>query len=395
MSKKQSLEEIRAGIFAVTLVLIGLALISAIALDFVSSLIGEKSYVFLSRVQKEDVVPEKKPLTKILEEILASAGIPGGAIRQTEDTVGRPLFEVRVSLDTYREIEPSVDQNIRSEGIDFLERVEGVQAGREEFLWRLTAESGEEAGVLFICPVEPVAIAEVPPKKALIKKPSRGQVALIIDDMGNNLDTLKDILGLDRPVTVAILPYSPFARETAEIAHANDLEILLHLPLESMNNSNHTAYETDGMILAGMSDEEIRLAVEDHLDLVPFVRGVNNHMGSKSTTETRLMRSILARLKEKGLFFVDSRTTAQSIAFEEARRMGLPSTERDVFLDADEDRTMIRSRLLQLFQTAQRRGKAVGIGHPFPETMAVLKENFHLLEDYNLEAVFISKILEK
>jgi polysaccharide deacetylase 2 family uncharacterized protein YibQ len=217
-------------------------------------------------------------------------------------------------------------------------------------------------------------------------------VALIIDDMGNSLEVLNDILSLDEPVTIAILPFSTFARETAEIAHDNNREVLLHLPLESQNNDG-VSYPTDGMILAGMSEDETLRILRDNLTQIPFVSGVNNHMGSRLTAEAPVMRTILGFLKERNLFFVDSRTTAQSVAFNEAVRMGIPAASRDVFLDADEDRRMILSRLLELFRVAQRKGAAVGICHPFPETLKVLKENFYLLREYNLRAVPVSRII--
>jgi polysaccharide deacetylase 2 family uncharacterized protein YibQ len=195
-------------------------------------------------------------------------------------------------------------------------------------------------------------------------------------------------------VTVAVLPYSTFARETAEIAHARNLEVLLHLPLESLNNHDD-AYGSEGMILSGMATDEILWILDEDLGEVPFIKGVNNHMGSRLTTDAAVMRTILGVLKRRGLFFVDSRTTSQTVAYEEALRMGVPAAMRDVFLDADEDRGMIRSRLLELFRTARNKGSAVGICHPFPETLKVLKEDFGLLREYGLEAVSVSKLLTR
>jgi hypothetical protein len=116
-------------------------------------------------------------------------------------------------------------------------------------------------------------------------------------------------------------------------------------------------------------------------------------MGSRFTAERDLMRTVLLPLKMKGLFFVDSRTISNSVALDEARKMGIPSTERDVFLDADEDRGMIRGRLIELFQKARKNGYAVGICHPFPETLAVLKSSFFLLDSYGLEAVPVSRLV--
>jgi polysaccharide deacetylase 2 family uncharacterized protein YibQ len=193
-------------------------------------------------------------------------------------------------------------------------------------------------------------------------------------------------------VTVSVLPFSAQAAETARIAHENGLEVLLHLPLESVNNHEAMA-NTEGMILAMMTEPAIVAAFEASFDRVPFAAGVNNHMGSRFTADRDLMRTVLRLIKARGLFFVDSRTTAKTVALDEARRMGIPATERDVFLDADEDRGRIRGRLIELLQRARKKGRAVGICHPFPETLAVLKSSLFLLDSYNLEAVPVSKLV--
>ncbi|MGA2361469.1 MAG: divergent polysaccharide deacetylase family protein [Candidatus Aminicenantales bacterium] len=238
---------------------------------------------------------------------------------------------------------------------------------------------------------EPTPTLKEPPPA---KKRIRGYVALIVDDMGNSLEVLNDILSLKEPITVSVLPYSQYAQETARLAHENGLEVLLHLPLESLNNHD-AATDTEGMIMAAMSPNEIVQAFETSLARVPFVDGVNNHMGSKFTADATLMRMLLAPMKDKGLLFVDSRTTAQTVAYDEALGMGIPALKRDVFLDADADRSRIRGRLIELFKTAQKKGKAVGICHPFPETVQVLKSSFRLFEKYNLEAVPVSHLVGK
>jgi len=226
------------------------------------------------------------------------------------------------------------------------------------------------------------------------RKAPRGEVALIIDDMGYSLEALDDIIRLGEPITISILPYGPETQETARLAHANNLEVLLHLPLESLNDHEADA-DTPGMILSNMSPEEIAQSFEASLARVPFAAGVNNHMGSKFTADGALMRTLLAPVKEKGLFFVDSRTSSQSVAYAEAIRMGVPAAERNVFLDADADRSLIRSRLIELFKLAQKKGRAVGICHPFPETLAMLQADFRLFESYGLEVVPVSRLVHR
>ena len=237
---------------------------------------------------------------------------------------------------------------------------------------------------------------EAPPKEAPAKPGKRwsGQVALIVDDMGNSMEALDTILSLKEPVTIAILPYTPHAQETATAAHGHDLEVLLHLPLESVNN-HETSTDTEGMITGAMSPDEIVQSFEASLARVPYADGVNNHMGSKFTADAGLMRTLLVPIKEKGLLFVDSRTSAQTVAYEEARRMGVPAVERNVFLDADADRSRIHDRLVELFKLARKNGRAVGICHPYPETLEMLRTSFRQFADYSLEVVPVSRLVKK
>lgn len=221
-----------------------------------------------------------------------------------------------------------------------------------------------------------------------------GKVALVVDDMGNSLEALDTLLGLAEPITVSVLPYGEYAGETASIAHGRGLEVLLHLPLESLNN-HESESNTRGLILSGMNEESIRALVEEDLERVPFIRGVNNHMGSKVTADESLMRIVLEPIKRRGLFFLDSRTSGKSVAYDVARSMGIPTAYRQVFLDADGNSRLIKERLLELFRLARRDGRAIGICHPYPETLQTLKDNFHLLESYGLKAVFASDLATK
>ncbi len=379
-------------IFLVALLLIIAALLSAVALDFISRGRGEKSYLFPIKKREAEILPPARTLSGILSEGLTAAGAPAASVEGRRDPQGRFKLEVRIPLALYEETHTFLERWLSGEGVEILDRRREEGEGRVEVYWLARSQDGTEATILFICPVPPPP--EAPAKKPAGKKPGTGRVALIMDDMGNSLEVLNDLLGLGESLTIAILPFSTFARETAEIAHANGLEVLLHLPLESQNNHN-SSYSMEGLILADMAEPEIRRILAADLEGIPFAQGVNNHMGSRFTATAPVMKTVLGFLKERNLFFVDSRTTAQSVAYAEAVRMGVPAAARDVFLDADEDRAMIRSRLVELFRTAQNRGKAVGIGHPFPETIKVLKEDFGLLGEYNLEAVPVSRLFDK
>jgi uncharacterized protein len=396
----------------VTSVMTAAALVSAVLLDYIGARKGGPSYIFAAAKkepavtaaparapgmvpsEKPEAKAKEKPAPKTIEEAvaasLAAAGVSEDTVLPLKDARGRPLFEVEIPASLYASIEPSLDKALKAESVRVADKKRTKGVDRTEVVWSLRRSPRQEASVAFVLPAEPPVVAAAGEPAA--KRGPRGQVALIMDDMGNSLEVLDALIALGRPVTVSILPYSAHADETARRAREHGFEVLLHLPLESVNNHEDMA-QTEGMIVATMTEPAIVAAFEASYDRVPFATGTNNHMGSRFTAERDLMRAVLRPIKERGLFFVDSRTTAKTVAMEEARAMGIPATQRDVFLDADADRGMIRPRLIELFQKARKKGRAVGICHPFPETLEVLKSSFGLVEAYNLEAVPVSKLV--
>ncbi len=391
----------------VTVSLAAAAVVSTVLLDYIGARRGERSYLFaeaekapappaapqMKPSERPEARPTGRPAPETVEEALAlsltAAGVSEDTVLRLKDAEGRPLFEVEIPASLYAAIEPSIDKALKDQSFRVVDKKRTKSDDRAEVLWTLRRAPKQEAGLSFLMPAEPSVVAA---REPAAKRGPRGQVALIMDDMGNSLDVLDELIALGRPLTVAVLPYSVHAAETARLARANGLEVLLHLPLESINNHEAMA-DTEGMIVTGMTGPAIVAAFEASYDRVPFASGTNNHMGSRFTAEPDLMRALLKPIKERGLFFVDSRTTAKTVALEEARAMGVPATKRDVFLDADEDRGRIRGRLLELFQKAGKNGFAVGICHPFPETLAVLRSSFALVDAYNLEPVPVSRLV--
>jgi len=129
-----------------------------------------------------------------------------------------------------------------------------------------------------------------------------------------------------------------------------------------------------GALLAAMPSDEMREQLLANLDVVPGAVGVNNHMGSRLTTDGRAMKVLMGVLKERGLFFLDSKTSPRSLAFDTAYHFNIPAAKRDIFLDAYDDRDFIRGQIRKLVEAAGRRGTAIGIGHPYASTLEVLDE---------------------
>jgi polysaccharide deacetylase 2 family uncharacterized protein YibQ len=281
-------------------------------------------------------------------------------------------------------------------GLDYL----NSKKGKQSFIFRPPAE--KKALPVVAKKVPPPAPAKeeaakppaVRPKPVQEKKRKEGKVALIVDDMGNSLEALDEIVSWTKPVTVSVLPYSRFAVETAERARASGLEVMLHLPLESLNSQEEYS-QTDGIILSAMGEDEVRRTLEEDLGQVPFIKGVNNHMGSKATADRALMAAILSPLKERGLFFIDSRTTGKTIAYDLAQEMGVASASRQVFLDSADDSNSVEQRLAELFGLARKNGAAIGICHPLEKTFRVLKDNLAVAENDSLEFVFVSELVHR
>jgi polysaccharide deacetylase 2 family uncharacterized protein YibQ len=198
-----------------------------------------------------------------------------------------------------------------------------------------------------------------------------------VDDFGNNLDIARALCALGRPVTAAILPYAPQTRETALLAAGCGVEIMLHLPLEALVPKENSA----GRIGSGMTAEEVRARVSACLDQVPGLRGVNNHEGSRTTVDAVLMPEILTVLKERNLYFIDSLTTKDSIAFDTARRMGVPAAVRRVFLDGDQREGSGEAGSLRAAREI-RPGRR--ISHARGETLEALDRYLGLAADYGV-----------
>jgi|SRR5579872_54303 len=195
------------------------------------------------------------------------------------------------------------------------------------------------------------------------------RVAIIIDDCGQWIDTERALLALPVPLTMSILPSVHYTKTIEEEASAAGKGIMLHLPMEPISHMD----PGPGKITTEMSDDAIAAQVESDLAQVPLASGVNNHEGSEATADPRVMRDVLAVLKEHDKFFIDSMTTGKSVAGKMAGEDGIPTAERDIFLDNQASVTYTEAMLKKLVEVAQQNGSAVAIGHPRPTTLEALR----------------------
>ena len=236
-----------------------------------------------------------------------------------------------------------------------------------------------------------------PPPASLPKEPVPSaqdrlpKVALIIDDVGNDRRLARKFIRLDSNLTISILPQSPFTKHIARDARENGLEIMLHQPMEP--NEYPKVNPGPGVLLSTMSPDAIIDQLNANLDAIPEIKGVNNHMGSKMTADAPQMRQIFSVLKKRGLYFVDSRTTRESMCRMSAGLLQVPFAERDVFIDHRHTSAFIHRQLKLLVRIAQKQGFAVGIAHPHMSTYEVLLETLPEIKK-RVDLVPVSQIVK-
>jgi polysaccharide deacetylase 2 family uncharacterized protein YibQ len=199
---------------------------------------------------------------------------------------------------------------------------------------------------------------------------SRPLVAVVIDDVGLDRPRSKRAWELPGPLTLSFLPYAKDLREQARAARAKGNELMLHLPMEPTGRAD----PGPNALLVSLPDAEIRQRTAAALDSFDGFAGVNNHMGSRFTAFKPGMETVLHQLKDRGLMFLDSRTTAQSVGDQLAQEMGVPSIVRHVFLDDDESLAAVKKKLAEAEAVARRQGFVVMIGHPHEATLQALAE---------------------
>ena len=223
---------------------------------------------------------------------------------------------------------------------------------------------------------------------------TQGKIAIVIDDFGyNEGDDEKKLLQFPYPITVAIIPGTPKSKSLYEEAQKNKKETIIHLPMEAIEKP---VEYSDYTIFENMSDVEIQNRVKKAIDDFPNSKGINNHMGSKITKNKHIMELVLDELKKQNKYFIDSKTTGESIAYQTAKELRVPCAENNMFLerDRDDDPEYLIKKLTALTKIASKNGSVLAIGHPYKNTINVLMEEIPKLEKQGFLFVPASEILE-
>lgn len=217
------------------------------------------------------------------------------------------------------------------------------------------------------------------------------KVAIIVDDIGQSLDPVRKLLSIDLPLTFSVLPGLENTERAVRMIHGHRREIMLHLPMEPIDYPRENPGKLALMIRMG--PDEIRMRTEDLLREFPYLDGVNNHMGSRFTQDRERMDIVLREIRNRGFFFVDSLTSPESVALEEARRLGVRSGRRDIFLDHVDDRQSVDIQIDRLIELARERGYAIAIGHPRKNTIQVLKGSVQRFRSRGVQVVPVSRLI--
>lgn len=214
------------------------------------------------------------------------------------------------------------------------------------------------------------------------------KLAIVIDDIGNSKEHGEEVLAF-KDITIAIIPELKYSLYFANKGKELGKDILVHIPMEPKNKDKYS--DETKILKTDMNGDEIRQLTETFLKSVPFAKGVNNHMGSKFTEDNQKLQYFFDVLKNKKLFFLDSRTSPESKAYDTGVMLGIKSYKRNIFLDHEISEDKISEQLDKAVKEAYANGYAIAIGHPHPETINVLKKRYKELTQ-SVEIVPLSKI---
>jgi len=214
---------------------------------------------------------------------------------------------------------------------------------------------------------------------------------LIVDDMGRDKESLDELSKLNLPLTISILPFQKYSREAANYAKKNGWEVMLHMPMEPLNVRENDPGEA--ALLADMPEDKMRATISELFQSLPYLKGFNNHMGSRLTAMRDKMEIVMSEAKKNNIFFIDSMTTEKSVAFEVAMNLGVPAAARTLFLDNVQNEELIAEKLKNAIEIVEKKGFAIALCHAYPETIRVLSRYSSIVGNRDTHLVHASEII--
>jgi len=242
----------------------------------------------------------------------------------------------------------------------------------------------------FIVGLSPLFFTAVFAGEPVTNETNYASISIIIDDMGYHKKSGRRAINLPGQLTYSFLPHSPYANQLSKLANDSSKEVMLHLPMEAENGSSLGP----GGLTQAMSEQNFIKVLESNIEAIPYARGFNNHMGSLLTKSQLWMKKLMREVAtDKNLFFVDSKTTNQSVALSAAQAEGLQSISRDIFIDHEMSRGFIQQQLKKLIKQAKLKGTALAIAHPKKLTLSILEKWLPHLEKKGIKLVSVSKLI--
>lgn len=225
----------------------------------------------------------------------------------------------------------------------------------------------------------------------------KGQLAIIIDDFGSSREGVLEMMAIEEHLTFAIMPFMERTKQDMASAKAKSHEIIVHLAMEPI--SGKRSWLGPSPIMCGMSPDEIRSIVEKAVEDIPFAIGANIHMGSRASCEEVIMEAVLSVMKEKEMYFVDSRTGKKPVAKSIAEEIGVRCLENNIFLDGQKSKEHIKKQLEKAAKKAKSKGSCIAIGHVgieggVPMARAIV-ESKEMFEEMGVELVYVSELIQK
>ena len=225
-----------------------------------------------------------------------------------------------------------------------------------------------------------------------IDQDTLGVIVLVIDDFGYRNDNISDgFLNLSIPLTCAIIPGHTASKKFAEKAVSYGKEVIIHMPMES---ENYSPGEDEYKLLTSMTSELLENKLIQAFESLPEAIGMNNHQGSKATSDSKTMTVLASVLKDRGKYFIDSRTSSLTIGEKTMVSFGVPTARRNIFLDNNNDLDKIEEQMNKLANSAKKNGFAVGLGHARKNTLSVLEKVVPDLLDKGFVFQFASQVVK-
>ncbi len=374
-------------------IFITVALATVVMLEFLDYRAGNYSLIFTKIIPLRRALAASDKFDREWTEALVRRKVLFDFFRDRDGIIH---FKIAVAERHYFPLAKELHELVQKyRGLTQLSEVQGMK-GQTVYLYQVRFEKRLTHIILLTRKFLKVpAGAKLDTAAAVQKKaqaPKIPRLAFIIDDIGYAELLAEQLHDLGIPLTAAVIPSAPFARSEAEKIHQFGLEVIIHLPMQPQNPANHCP--RDQFILIDSTPAEMMALIQNAQLIVPYARGLNNHMGSLITSNPEAMRRVLDLVKKAGLFFVDSKTANDTVAFRLARKMNIKTVIRDVFLDDEQNYDYSSAQIKRLVDLARKNGRALAIGHPFESTLAALRDAIPWLKQQKVEIVFVSQLLE-